>query len=151
MIIDVHGHYTTVPQGVDAYRGSQISQLSAPSKGKMNVSSKYSYTYATPTTLNNLGYSNSVSGTAYWLYEDANMKLDVWQKDMAIIADFARRLGSPTPLFTATGPLYTAAVAMGLGAQDTGAVCAVLEDMAGVHRKPGCNQMDGTGTSHNVA
>jgi len=69
-------------------------------------------------------------------YSNANMKLDVWQKDMAIIADFARRLGSPTPLFTATGPLYTAAVAMGLGAQDTGAVCAVLEDMAGVHRKP---------------
>ena len=68
-------------------------------------------------------------------YSAANMKLDVWQKDMAIIADFARRLGSPTPLFTATGPLYTAAVAMGRGAEDTGAVCAVLEDMAGVRRK----------------
>lgn len=63
-------------------------------------------------------------------YSAATMKLDVWQKDMAIIADFARQLGSPTPLFTATAPLYTAAIAMGRGAEDTGAVCAVLENMA---------------------
>ena len=68
-------------------------------------------------------------------YSDANMKLDVWQKDMAIIGDFARQLGSPTPLFSVTGPLYTAAVAMGRGGEDTGAVCAVLEDMAGIRRK----------------
>jgi 3-hydroxyisobutyrate dehydrogenase-like beta-hydroxyacid dehydrogenase len=68
-------------------------------------------------------------------YSNANMKLDVWQKDMAIIGDFARQLGSPTPLFTATGPLYTAAVAMGRGAEDTGAVCVVLEKMAGYPRR----------------
>src|SRR5215471_18984482 len=37
MIIDIHGHYTTYPPGVEAYRGAQISQMSAPSKGKMNV------------------------------------------------------------------------------------------------------------------
>jgi 3-hydroxyisobutyrate dehydrogenase-like beta-hydroxyacid dehydrogenase len=68
-------------------------------------------------------------------YSNANMKLDVWQKDMAIIGDFARQLGSPTPLFTATGPLYTAAVNMGHGNEDTGAVCKVLEDMGGIRRK----------------
>jgi hypothetical protein len=45
------------------------------SKGKFNVSSKFSYLYATPTTLGRLGYDNS--GTkAYWLYEDAQLMLD---------------------------------------------------------------------------
>src|SRR5687768_7036847 len=37
MIIDVHGHYTTYPPGVEAYRGAQIAQMGAPTKGKMNV------------------------------------------------------------------------------------------------------------------
>src|SRR5438309_10003627 len=37
MIIDIHGHYTTYPPGVDAYRGAQIAQMGAPTKGKMNV------------------------------------------------------------------------------------------------------------------
>ena len=37
MIIDIHGHYTTYPPGVEAYRGAQIAQMGAPSKGKMNV------------------------------------------------------------------------------------------------------------------
>ena len=37
MIIDIHGHYTTYPPGVEAYRGAQIAQMSAPTKGKMNV------------------------------------------------------------------------------------------------------------------
>jgi 3-hydroxyisobutyrate dehydrogenase-like beta-hydroxyacid dehydrogenase len=63
-------------------------------------------------------------------YSNPTMKLDVWQKDMTIIADFARQLGCQTPLFAATGPIYTAARAMG-GQQDTAAVCAVLEKMSG--------------------
>jgi 4-oxalmesaconate hydratase len=37
VIIDVHGHYTTYPPGVDAYRGAQIAQMGAPQRGKMNV------------------------------------------------------------------------------------------------------------------
>jgi len=37
LIIDTHGHYTTSPPGVDAYRGQQIQQMGSPSKGKMNV------------------------------------------------------------------------------------------------------------------
>src|SRR5207244_6926733 len=63
-------------------------------------------------------------------YSKATMKLDVWQKDMTIIADFARQAGCPTPLFAASGPIYTAAVAAGRGKEDTAAVCAVLERMA---------------------
>jgi 3-hydroxyisobutyrate dehydrogenase-like beta-hydroxyacid dehydrogenase len=63
-------------------------------------------------------------------YSQALMKLGVWQKDMTIIADFARETGCPTPLFETTAPLYTAAIASGEN-QDTAAVCRVLEAMAG--------------------
>jgi 3-hydroxyisobutyrate dehydrogenase-like beta-hydroxyacid dehydrogenase len=67
-------------------------------------------------------------------YEQATMKVDVWQKDIAIITDFARALGCPTPLFAAAAQLYAAALAQGRAKEDTAAVCAVLEDMAGFER-----------------
>jgi len=67
-------------------------------------------------------------------YQPATMKIDVWQKDMSIIAAFAKALGVETPTFTATGPVYDAAQAAGLGADDTAAVCALLERRAGVRR-----------------
>ena len=65
-------------------------------------------------------------------YDDATMKNSVWQKDMRIIADFAAALNCPTPLFSSTEPLYTAAMEQGRGAQDTASICAVLEAMAGL-------------------
>jgi 3-hydroxyisobutyrate dehydrogenase-like beta-hydroxyacid dehydrogenase len=68
-------------------------------------------------------------------YAEPTMKLDVWQKDMNVIADFARDVGCPTPLFATTAPFYVAALAAGRGSEDTGAVCAVLEDMAGLRRR----------------
>ena len=68
-------------------------------------------------------------------YRDATMKISVWQKDMAIIGEFAKDLECQTPLFDATAPIYEAAMAQGLGAQDTAAVCAVLEKLAGIKRK----------------
>ena len=37
----------------------------------------------------------------------------------------------PTPLFTAAAQFYHAGIAQGRGGQDTGAVCAVLEKLAG--------------------
>jgi hypothetical protein len=55
---------------------------------------------------------------------------------MSVIAEFARQLDCPTPLFAATIPLYTAAAAMGREAEDTAAVCAVLEEMANYRRTP---------------
>jgi 3-hydroxyisobutyrate dehydrogenase-like beta-hydroxyacid dehydrogenase len=67
-------------------------------------------------------------------YSDATMKVQIWQKDMAIIGEFAKKLECPTPLFAASAPFYTAAMAMGLGAQDTAAVCEVLERMANSQR-----------------
>jgi putative dehydrogenase len=69
-------------------------------------------------------------------YRDATMKVEVWQKDMAIIGDFARALGCPTPLFLASAPFYTAALAAGRGEEDTAAVCAVLQGMAGLTNRP---------------
>ena len=68
-------------------------------------------------------------------YSEATMKNEVWQKDMTIIGDFARKIDCPTPLFAASAPIYNAAMAMGLGTEDTGAVCAVLEQMAGRPRR----------------
>jgi 3-hydroxyisobutyrate dehydrogenase-like beta-hydroxyacid dehydrogenase len=54
------------------------------------------------------------------------MKIDIWQKDMAIIADFAKSLGVPVPTFAASAPVYDAARAAGFGAEDTAAVAKVL-------------------------
>ena len=64
------------------------------------------------------------------LYEPATMRISTWKKDMAIIAEFAGELGCETPLFTLTQPVYTEAMAMGLGNQDTAAVFEVLKAKA---------------------
>lgn len=61
------------------------------------------------------------------VYEPATMKVSTWQKDMAVIAEFADELGCATPLFTLTQPVYAKAMAMGLGNQDTAAVFEVLK------------------------
>jgi 3-hydroxyisobutyrate dehydrogenase-like beta-hydroxyacid dehydrogenase len=67
-------------------------------------------------------------------YDDPTMKVSVWQKDMAVIGEFARELGCPTPMFDATVPVYDKAMRTGHAEHDTAAVCAVLEAMAGVKR-----------------
>ena len=38
MIIDSHGHYTTLPPAVDAWRSRQIAELAKPTKGSIKVS-----------------------------------------------------------------------------------------------------------------
>ena len=68
-------------------------------------------------------------------YEPATIKVETWQKDMKIIAEFANSLDCPTPLLSACAPVYSAAMAQGFGAQDTAAVCAVLADAARLVRK----------------
>jgi len=69
-------------------------------------------------------------------YSEATMKVGVWQKDMKIIGDYARSIDCPTPLFLASAPFYTAAMAMGRAGEDTASVCAVLEQMARTARRP---------------
>jgi 3-hydroxyisobutyrate dehydrogenase-like beta-hydroxyacid dehydrogenase len=67
-------------------------------------------------------------------YDDATMTNELWRKDMKIIGEFAAGLGVPTPLFNASAAVYSAALALGYAREDTGAVCAVLEAMAGIRR-----------------
>jgi L-threonate 2-dehydrogenase len=61
------------------------------------------------------------------VYEPATMKVSIWKKDMAVIAEFANEVGCATPLFTLTQPVYAQALEMGLGDQDTAAVFEVLK------------------------
>jgi len=68
-------------------------------------------------------------------YGRATMKNAVWQKDLKIIRAFARELGVRTPLFDASATVYAAAMQRGYAQQDTAAVCAVLEAMAGLKRQ----------------
>ena len=70
-------------------------------------------------------------------YDDATMKIKVWQKDMDVIGAFAKTLGVPTPLFSATIPVYRKAMSTGHAMHDTASVCAVLEARAGLVRKTG--------------
>jgi 3-hydroxyisobutyrate dehydrogenase-like beta-hydroxyacid dehydrogenase len=66
--------------------------------------------------------------------DNLTMRNSTWQKDMTVIGDYAASVGCPTPLFSATAAIYLAALSTGYADQDTGAVCAVLEAMAGVKR-----------------
>lgn len=68
-------------------------------------------------------------------YTDATMRVEIWQKDMDIIARHAAAIGMPVPVFLATAPIYTAAIASGYGTQDTAAVHAVISAMAGMRTK----------------
>src|SRR5665213_269528 len=67
-------------------------------------------------------------------YGNPTMKIDVWDKDMRVIADQARKIGVPTPMFNASKPIYLKAMRSGHGAEDTAAVCAVMEKMARFRR-----------------
>jgi 3-hydroxyisobutyrate dehydrogenase-like beta-hydroxyacid dehydrogenase len=70
-------------------------------------------------------------------YDTVTMKIDVWDKDMQVIGDYARKIKVKTPLFDATKPIYVKAQKSGLGTKDTAAVCAVLEKMGNVKRGRG--------------
>ncbi|MGC2586147.1 MAG: NAD(P)-dependent oxidoreductase [Pseudolabrys sp.] len=67
-------------------------------------------------------------------YDNVTMKISVWDKDMQVIGDYARKIRVPTPIFNATKGIYVKAMKSGLGSRDTAAVCAVLEKMAKVKR-----------------
>jgi 3-hydroxyisobutyrate dehydrogenase-like beta-hydroxyacid dehydrogenase len=73
-------------------------------------------------------------------YSAATMKVDVYQKDIDIISAYASGLHCPTPLFEASKAFYSGAYAQGYAKEDTAAICAVLEQMAGmprnINRKP---------------
>ena len=67
-------------------------------------------------------------------YDNATMKIDVWQKDMKVIGEFASSLGCRIPLFTESARVYDAAMAQGMEKLDTASVCHVLEKLASLER-----------------
>ncbi len=68
-------------------------------------------------------------------YDQPMATMTTHLKDIDVIGTFAAELHGPTPPFSAAVPFYRAAVAQGRGGQDTGALCAVLEKLAGIERK----------------
>jgi len=63
-------------------------------------------------------------------YDQASMKVGVFQKDIKIIEQFASLINCPTPLFSCAAEVYNAAMAQGRENQDTSSVFAVLEEWA---------------------
>ena len=47
-------------------------------------------------------------------YNDVTMKIDVWDKDMQVIGDYARKIKVPVPMFNASKPIYIKAMKSGL-------------------------------------
>src|SRR5689334_7120479 len=70
-------------------------------------------------------------------YRNPTMKISVWQKDMDVIGSYARKIAVPTPMFDASKAIYAKALKSGHSAEDTAAVCAVMEKMACVKRTKG--------------
>jgi 3-hydroxyisobutyrate dehydrogenase-like beta-hydroxyacid dehydrogenase len=68
-------------------------------------------------------------------YLPATMRSSTWKKDLTVIGEFAAALGCPTPLFGLATALHAATLAMGHGEEDSAAVCAALEAMAGLERE----------------
>jgi len=68
-------------------------------------------------------------------YTNATMKMELWQKDMQIISEFAASLNCPTPLFNAGTDIYRSGLSQGMDKLDTASVCRVLEQLANVNRK----------------
>lgn len=68
-------------------------------------------------------------------YDEPTARIDMFMKDLAIIGEFAESLHCPVPLFSASTTLYHAAMSQGLAAEDTAAVCRVLEGLAGIRRR----------------
>lgn len=67
-------------------------------------------------------------------YSDATMKMDIWQKDIQVISDFAQQMECPIPLFKEGTKIYKKGMEQGMEKLDTAAVCRVLEGMANLQR-----------------
>jgi len=63
-------------------------------------------------------------------FEPASMRMDLFLKDLDLIAALSHAEASPTPLFDAAATLFRRAVADGYGAMDTSAVSAWLARMS---------------------
>jgi 3-hydroxyisobutyrate dehydrogenase-like beta-hydroxyacid dehydrogenase len=55
--------------------------------------------------------------------DNLTMRVSTWQKDMKVIGEYAASVGCPTPLFSASEPIYRAALSTGMPMR-TPAACA---------------------------
>lgn len=62
-------------------------------------------------------------------WDQATMKVGIWQKDMKLISAALAQTETPAPLFAATLPVYNAAMGLGHANHDTAAVFNVLAQM----------------------
>jgi 3-hydroxyisobutyrate dehydrogenase-like beta-hydroxyacid dehydrogenase len=67
-------------------------------------------------------------------YSGPGVRTTVFGKDLEIIAEFARELGSPTPLFAVASAFYQVALGRGRGDEDAACIHAVLRELAGSDR-----------------
>ncbi len=67
-------------------------------------------------------------------YDNATMKMDVWQKDMKVIGEFANSLNCEVPLFSESAKVYEAGLSDGMDKLDTASVCRVLENLSKLER-----------------
>jgi 3-hydroxyisobutyrate dehydrogenase-like beta-hydroxyacid dehydrogenase len=67
-------------------------------------------------------------------YTNVTATVGIFNKDMQVIGDFAKKIGVPLPLFRTTEPIYDKALHSGHAEHDTASVCAVLERAAKLKR-----------------
>lgn len=70
-------------------------------------------------------------------WDQATMKVGIWQKDMKLISAALAQTHSAAPLFAATIPVYNAAMGLGHADNDTAAVFDVLSKMCMPNHKTG--------------
>jgi L-threonate 2-dehydrogenase len=63
-------------------------------------------------------------------YDDPSVRLQVFMKDLDLIAEFAEALGAPVPMLAASRRIYDAAAAAGRSDQDTACVVEVMRQAA---------------------
>ena len=61
-------------------------------------------------------------------------KLELLMKDITCIAEHARAIDCPTPLFSLASEIHRSAMAQGHAASDPAVVCKIMEQSAGVER-----------------
>jgi putative dehydrogenase len=64
-------------------------------------------------------------------FSNPTMRIDVFNKDLSLIDEFARTAAAPTPLFQSVAALYRTALDEGRGAEDAAAVFLTLRGLAG--------------------
>lgn len=68
-------------------------------------------------------------------YDDPGVRLEVFRKDLSLIAEFAETVGASIPLLEASSYFYQTAAGQGRDAQDTACVAEVLRQAAAAKRQ----------------